>query len=217
MPKTTCKEVPKKKCKDFPIFIPRKECKHFPKTICLKDPIQTKKTLSKKVCFSVPSKKCNKIPVEYVKHVPKTVSKKVCFSTKDKHGGGYGHSGGGHSGGGYGHSSGGHSGGGYGHSGGGHGHSGGGYGGHHFRTGAGAELSKQEGIDLKEEKSPAASAGAPAPSPYSYGGGYPKGDTVGSSSSQKETKQDQGQDKKGQAGLSSSFPGGFSFLKFPTF
>ena len=54
MPKTKCKQVPKKKCKDVPVFVPRKECKDFPKTVCLKDPIQVKKSLPKKVCFSVP-------------------------------------------------------------------------------------------------------------------------------------------------------------------
>ena len=54
VPKTKCKQVPKKKCKDVPVFVPRKECKDFPKTVCLKDPIQVKKSLPKKVCFSVP-------------------------------------------------------------------------------------------------------------------------------------------------------------------
>jgi hypothetical protein len=104
VPKTKCKEVPKKKCKDIPVFIPRKECKHFPKTVCLKDPIQVKKTLPKKVCFSVPEQKCNKIPVEFVKHIPKTVKKKVCVSTKHKdHHGGYSSGHGGGHGGGYGH------------------------------------------------------------------------------------------------------------------
>ena len=38
-----------------------------------------------------PLQKCNKIPVEFVKHIPKTVKKKVCMSTKH---GGYDHHGG---------------------------------------------------------------------------------------------------------------------------
>ena len=91
VPRTKCKQVPDKRCQDFPINIPRKECKEFPKTVCTQDPVNVKKKIPKKTCVLIPREVCNKVPRQITKEVPKTVGKKVCSSTKPSSS--YGHSG----------------------------------------------------------------------------------------------------------------------------
>ena len=40
VPRTKCRNVPEKKCQDFPINVARKECREFPRTVCTQDAIQ---------------------------------------------------------------------------------------------------------------------------------------------------------------------------------